>query len=245
MGLDPNWPVDVAMPRVPTFGPLPAADAEGELPGFIPAELRHAELVPPDGGSPTGAPASRSLSQSPVGEAVTARPPGPATFPLAMQIILATLTAALVVTLGLLLLRKESQPQPPQVVTVEVARAQDPLPLPPPPPSPEAAPPPPASLTAEAARPGFGMPDPSGLSENLGYVEVKGPTSMDVYLNGVRRGPTNETLAVPCGHFFMRLAPGSANPSKFPTWFGPGQSVYVACRSATVLTAKLPPGTTN
>jgi hypothetical protein len=89
------------------------------------------------------------------------------------------------------------------------------------------------------------MPDPSGLSENLGYVEVKGPSSMDVYLNGARRGPTNETLAVPCGHFFMRLAPASNDPPKFPTWFGPGQSVFVACRSATVLIAKLPPGSTT
>jgi serine/threonine-protein kinase len=244
-GLDPNWPVDVAMPRVPSFGPPSTPDGEGELPGFIPAELRHPELVPPGGGSPTGAPASRNLSHSPVGEAVTARPPGPGTFPLAMQITLATLTAALVVTLGLLMLRKESQPQPPQIVTVEVARAQDPLPSAAPPPAPEPAPPPPALPTAEAARPGFGMPDPSGLSENLGYLEVKGPSSMDVYLNGVRRGPTNETLAVPCGHFFMRLAPASGNASKLPTWFGPGQSVYLACRSATVLTAKLPPGTTN
>jgi eukaryotic-like serine/threonine-protein kinase len=251
MALDPNWPVDVTMPRVPTFGSLPAGDAEGELPGFIPAELRHPELVPPGETSlsPTSRLASsspRSFSQSPAaGEAVTARPPGPNTFPLAMQIILATLTAALVVTLGLLMLRKESQPQPPQVVTVEVARAQDPPTPAPPPPTPEPAPaPPPPHPTAEAARPGFGMPDPSGLSENLGYVEVKGPASMDVYLNGARRGPVNETLAVPCGHFFMRLAPASDNPPKFPTWVGPGQSVYVACRSATVLTAKLPPGTT-
>jgi serine/threonine-protein kinase len=249
MALDPNWPVDVAMPRVPTFGPLPTADAEGELQGFIPAELRHPELVPPGETSlnPTSGPASqspRSLSQSPAPEgAVTARPPGPNTFPLAMQIILATLTAALVVTLGLLLLRKESQPQPPQVVTVEVARAQDP-PAPPPPVA-EPTPPPPPLPTAEPARPGFGMPDPSGLSENLGYVEVKGPSSMDVYLNGARRGPTNETLAVPCGHFFMRLAPASNDPPKFPTWFGPGQSVFVACRSATVLIAKLPPGSTT
>jgi eukaryotic-like serine/threonine-protein kinase len=247
-GFDPNWSVGVTMPRVPSFGPLPTGDvgdADGELPGFIPLELRHAELIPPGQRSlsPTAGPAStspRSLSQSPAnGDAVTARPPAPNTFPLAMQIILATLTAALVVTLGLLLLRKESQPQPPQVVTVEVARAQEPLPTPTPEPAPSPAPNPPP--TAETARPGFGMPDPSGLGENLGYVEVKGPSSMDVYLNGVRRGPTNETLAVPCGHFFMRLAAGSSDPPKYPAWHGPGQSVYVACRSATVLTAKLPP----
>jgi hypothetical protein len=160
-----------------------------------------------------------------------------------MQIILATLTAALVVALGLLLLRKDQTPPAPQIVTVEVARNQEP-PRREAPPVEQPPPPPPAPVapTPDSNKGGLpGIPDATSLGDNLGYLVVKGPSTMDVYLNGQRRGPTNEPLAVPCGHFFLRLAPAATEAPRFPTWYGPGQSVFVACRSATVMSAKLPP----
>jgi hypothetical protein len=80
------------------------------------------------------------------------------------------------------------------------------------------------------------MPDPSDLSDQLGYLMVKGQTGADVYLNGMRKGPTNEPLLVPCGRFFMRIAPPSQG--RYPVWLSKGETVFVACKSSTVLTVQ-------
>ena len=77
------------------------------------------------------------------------------------------------------------------------------------------------------------MPDPSMLDNTTGYLMVKGATNADVYLNGVRRGATGEAMLVPCGRFFMRIAPPTTKA--FPEWLTRGETVFVACRSATVL----------
>ena len=260
--LDPSW--DLGPPKLPTFGAPPnpgvltGAD-DGELPGFIPPEFRSREITGAGihydsvhGPSSTVPRTERAASQRPENQPTTARPAANNTFPVTMQIILATLTAALVVALGLLLLRKDQPAPAPQVFTVEVARAQDPpppVPVEPAPPKPEPKPEPPLAKSAavEPPKPSQTMPDPSTLGDALGYIEVKGPAGLDVYLNGVKRGPTNEVLAVPCGHFFLRLSPHVDKPTnayveRYPTWIGPGQSAFVACRSATVILAKLPAG---
>ncbi len=169
----------------------------------------------------------------------------PPTFALTTQLLLAGLTASLVVALGLLFTQRQSpqQQQQPQVVTVEVNR-QNEAPREatrePPrvePPKPEKVEPPPTS-TAPA------MPDPSTLADTMGYLMVKGPSATDVYLNGVRRGPTNEPIMVPCGSFFLRLAP--INQGKYPAWTSRGEHAYIACKSSTVLTTRsIDPGSSD
>ena len=100
---------------------------------------------------------------------------------------------------------------------------------------PQALPPAPPPATTPANSPTL---DPSDLSDQLGYLNVKGPADADVYLNGLRKGPANEAILVPCGRFFMRLAQqGTRGP--FPEWLTRGETAYVACKSSTVLTAKL------
>jgi serine/threonine-protein kinase len=253
--LEQGWPVELGAPRLPTFGAPPASfgneitgqwegkTKDSDLPGFVPPDLRAPELsaLQSEITSQVAVPTS---TDSTLGGSITSRPTAPSnTFPLAMQIILATLTAALVVALGLLLLRKDQTPPAPQIVTVEVARNQEP-PRREAPPVEQPPPPLPAPVapTPDPNKGGLpGIPDATSLGDNLGYLVVKGPSTMDVYLNGQRRGPTNEPLAVPCGHFFLRLAPAATEAPRFPTWYGPGQSVFVACRSATVMSAKLPP----
>lgn len=170
----------------------------------------------------------------------TTRPhkPEPPTFALTTQLMLAGLTASLVVALGLLFTQRQAlqAPAPPQVVTVELTRQNDP-------PRQE----PVRELSREPAlkpepretSPGApAMPDPSTLADTMGYLFVKGPNPTDVYLNGVRRGPTNEALMVPCGHFFLRLAP--PNSGRYPAWTTSGEHAFVACKSSTVLSTKPP-----
>lgn len=187
----------------------------------------------------------------------TLRParPAPVTFTLTTQLLLAGLTAALVVTVGILVgdrTRPTQAAQQPQVVTVEVNRSEDPArsapvearqeaikePTPEPAPVASAAPSASAKPTVDTTGGLPQMPDPSSLPETLGYLMVKGPPDTDVYLHGVRRGPTNEPLLVPCGQFFLRLAPkDSTGPYK--AWLSPGQSISVECKSSTLISTKV------
>ncbi len=162
----------------------------------------------------------------------------PNTFPLVNQLLVAGLTAALVVALGVIFLIRSDEKQP--------VAAAPPAPPPPaetaapaaqPPPQPQPAPPPPAPAQQATPANTPQMPDPSELSDQLGYLMVKGPIEAQVYLNGMRKGPTNDPLLVPCGRFFMRLA--LPVERGFPTWMSRGETVFVACKSSTVLTAKL------
>ena len=212
-------------------------------------DLYAAPAPPPAAWSPELAPAS--VAAPPQGPD-THRPgrPAPITFSLATQLLLAGLTAALVVTVGILLSDRRNQQsaspqqQPPQIVTVEVNRGGpegQKLAEATPPPGPLPTLPPPVAATSAtpatdaAALPP--MPDPSTLGENFGYLVVKGPSTADVYLNGVKRGPTNEALLIPCGQFFLRLAPkGAEGPWK--QWSSPGQTVVVACKASTIVTSK-------
>jgi hypothetical protein len=164
-------------------------------------------------------------------------------FPLVNQLLVAGLTAALVVALGIIFLTRNEESRPvaaapvaPQTAAEQPAVQQQPPAQPLPAPIPTAAPAPPAPQTTPAHTPQ--MPDPSELSDQLGYLQVKGPDDADVYLSGRRKGPTNEPLLVPCGRFFMRLArQGTTGP--FPEWLTRGETAFVACKSSTVLTAKL------
>jgi serine/threonine-protein kinase len=163
-------------------------------------------------------------------------------FPLVNQLLVAGLTAALVVALGIIFLTRNDDTRTASAAPAERPSsgeaptvAQQPQQPPPPQPAPQPQPPAPASpATTPAHTPP--MPDPSDLSDQLGYLQVKGPIDADVYLSGKRKGPTNEALLVPCGRFFMRLArQGEAGP--YPEWVNRGESIFVACKSATVLTA--------
>ncbi len=163
-------------------------------------------------------------------------------FPLVNQLLVAGLTAALVVALGIIFLTRNDDsravaaaPPAPQGAPEQPVKQQPPA-QPLPQPIPTAAPAPPLPKTTPAHTPQ--MPDPSELSDQLGYLQVKGPVDADVYLSGRRKGPTNEPLLVPCGRFFMRLArQGTTGP--FPEWLTRGETAFVACKSSTVLTAKL------
>ena len=175
---------------------------------------------------------------SPRAETTRPQKPEPPTFALTTQLMLAGLTASLVVALGLLFTQRQSPaaPQPPQVVTVELTREHE-TPRQEPPREAVRNDPPPSKQAIES---GLGsapsMPDPSTLADTMGYLLVKGPDTTDVYLNGVRRGATNEALMVPCGHFFLRLAP--PNSGRYPAWTTRGEHAFVACKSSTVLTTK-------
>lgn len=76
----------------------------------------------------------------------------------------------------------------------------------------------------------------------MGYLTVNGPETADVYINGVRRGPTREPLLLACGHYFMRLAPRDST-GYFKPWITPGQSVMIACNTATTVESKSGPTT--
>jgi len=172
----------------------------------------------------------------------TARPvkQGTGAFNLTTQLLLSVLTAGLVVTFGLLALNRSApQPaQPPQIVTVEVNRQPDPDAQNQP--KPKAEQPSAPELATSAPTPVNGqplMPDPSMLADGMGYLVVKGPDETDVYLNGRRRGPTNEALMVPCGKFFLRLAPKDTE-GFYKTWTSPGQTVIVDCNSSKIVTAR-------
>jgi len=172
-------------------------------------------------------------------ETTRPRKPEPPAFALTTQLMLAGLTASLVVALGLLFTQRQTpQPAaPPQVVTVELMRQNDaPRPEPAREISREPAPKPEPRETSPGAP---AMPDPSTLADTMGYLFVKGPNPTDVYLNGVRRGATNEALMVPCGQFFLRLAP--PNSGRYPAWTTSGEHAFVACKSSTVLSTKPPP----
>jgi hypothetical protein len=45
---------------------------------------------------------------------------------------------------------------------------------------------------------------------------------------------------VPCGQFFLRLAPKDAG-GVYKAWMSPGQSVIVDCKSSKIVTAKSNP----
>ncbi len=186
----------------------------------------------------------------------TVRPARPTTmtFTLTTQLLLAALTAGLVVALGLLINGRPNQasapPPPPQVVTVEVnraaaaeatrvaERAPDPV-VTSQPAGPEKGT---ADVAASAPSPPPlpGMPDPAQLPDGMGYLMVKGPDATDVYINGVRRGPTNEAMMVACGQFFVRLAPKDVS-GPFKPWVNPGQTVVVECKGSTTVTSKVGP----
>ncbi|MFO0548989.1 MAG: protein kinase [Polyangiaceae bacterium] len=229
----------------------PPPPPSNDLPAFLP---------PPEPWLVTNVPleaARTSDSGAAVTNPILNRSPANAstTFPIAAQLVLAGLTASLVVALGLLFLQMRGsqnappQQQPAQVVTVEVNReraAGGGADRPPPPPTPE-----PTAVASASATPAAtgtpnvvpgSLPDPSTLADTMGYLMVKGPESTFVYLNGAKRGPTNEFLLVPCGTFFMRIALPDAGTfptgQKFPTWKGPGQTAHVECRSSTVLTVR-------
>jgi len=181
----------------------------------------------------------------------THRPATPQSFTLVNQLLLAGLTAGFVVALGLLFLRTTDRqqlvqqpqqlapaqtqqapaatvaPAPPTPATQAAATARQPAPTDPP-----------AALASPATdRPkSDGMPDPSMLDNTTGYLMVKGPTNADVYLNGVRRGASGEPMLVPCGRFYMRMAPPTT--ARYPEWITAGQTVFIACRSSTVLTVE-------
>ena len=153
----------------------------------------------------------------------------------AQQVLLTALTAAVVVAVGLFVLQRTSSP-------TANAHAQTAAPSSAPgtvlQPAPQRKHPTSdhggdgshATPVAETKSQG---PDASVLSEQLAYLTVKGPSEADVYLNGMRKGPTNQPIVVPCGRWFLRLAP--PNPGRFPSWLGKGETVLITCRQTTVL----------
>jgi hypothetical protein len=173
--------------------------------------------------------------------------------PVVVQMALAALTAGLVVAIGLFVI--EANRRDPVVVQAQAPApvAQAPQPAEPtrtePVESPKSPAPPrrdsdpvmavkPKIETADIqAVPVERAPDTSVLSPQEGYLTVKGPAMADVYLNGMHRGPTNRPLRVACGAFYLRLAP--PDPGRFPAWIGPGETVSIPCRAATVFTSKL------
>ncbi len=158
----------------------------------------------------------------------------------AQQILLTTLTAAVVVAIGLFVLQRTSAATANAHATtaapVAVQSAAAPTTT-----QADRAPSDRSSGDGNHATPVLDTktqgPDASVLSEQLAYLTVKGPAEADVYINGMRKGPTNQPIVVPCGRWFLRLAP--PNPGRFPAWLGKGETVLIACRQTTVLNVNI------
>lgn len=210
------------------------------------------------------------LGRAPAHDTIRPQKGVPVTFSVTMQVMLAIFTAALVITVGLLVRDRmtDSAPAPPQVVTVRereilteprndaratwsAVTAETAKPAPSlasssaavvtssaPSASPSAEP----SASASAAPVAPGDLDMSKVSSTMGYLTVNGPENADVYINGVRRGPTREPLLLACGHYFMRLAPKDST-GYFKPWITPGQSVMIACNTASTVDSKAGPTT--
>lgn len=232
----------------------------------------HANGVHPSGALYSSDDPILRLGRAPAHDTVRPQKGVPVTFSVTMQVMLAIFTAALVITVGLLVRDRiaDSTPAPPQVVTVRereilteprndprvtwsavtaetanlapsaasaaavsssAASAS---------PSSSASPEPSASVSAAPVAPGD--LDMSKVSSTMGYLTVNGPETADVYINGVRRGPTREPLLLACGHYFMRLAPRDST-GYFKPWITPGQSVMIACNTATTVESKSGPTT--
>jgi hypothetical protein len=65
---------------------------------------------------------------------------------------------------------------------------------------------------------------------------VKNPENVDVYINGVRVGPTNQPGVSTCGQRFLHLALPNGG-----SWLGRGQTIYVQCRASTVISFEISP----
>ncbi len=77
--------------------------------------------------------------------------------------------------------------------------------------------------------------DPAGLPADRGYLTLGGAAGARAYVNGADVGAVDQRVAVPCGARYVRLGtPGEKG--KPPSWVTAGRSVVVACRGETRIT---------
>jgi serine/threonine protein kinase len=158
------------------------------------------------------------------------------------SMIVPALTALLVIALGALVLQWKS----PQSNTAQAAPTVATRPAADTPPPTTAAPPADAAVhgaptgTATATAPATAVPadglDPLSLTPDLGYLTVKNPENVDVYVNGRRVGPTNQPGIAQCGQRFLHLAMPNGG-----SWLGRGQTIFVQCRASTVISVEISP----
>ena len=82
--------------------------------------------------------------------------------------------------------------------------------------------------------------DLSTLLASEGFLIVESSVDAGVFSNGKFVGETNQTLEIPCGPRYVRLATPSDPPKPSPGLITSGTSVIVACKAST--TAKIEPG---
>ncbi len=85
-----------------------------------------------------------------------------------------------------------------------------------------------ATIAAEAPEAG----DAAGLPADRGYLVLGGAAGARAYVNGADVGPADQRIAVACGARYVRLGT-LAETGKPPSWVTAGRSVVVACRGET------------
>jgi hypothetical protein len=83
--------------------------------------------------------------------------------------------------------------------------------------------------------------DPKSLSDKKGYLTIKTPMPLHVYVQGANAGMTNEWLEVDCGPKFVRVGEPPANAPAGAgvgavKWRSEGKSAVVVCRGETSIT---------
>jgi eukaryotic-like serine/threonine-protein kinase len=238
-------------PPPSSSGPAPPV-VDPAPPPLEPLESRsdNGHVLPLDLGGPDDA------AQETGGVRPRARRPPPRPLTAPESIGVAALTAALVVGLGIVILERDSLLGDEQAAEDGPASAANAVPGPAAtePTAPEThaasvAPPAVPSTPAQSAAPAPAEPPAEPLAEpppldgtslpgGHGYLTVTSRVEADVYLHGKRVGVSNEPLVVLCGRWFLRLA--TPNPGRFPSWIGPGETVYVGCQTDT--TMEMDPG---
>ncbi|MEP7123474.1 MAG: hypothetical protein ABJE95_21280 [Byssovorax sp.] len=74
--------------------------------------------------------------------------------------------------------------------------------------------------------------DPAGLPADRGYLVLGGVAGARAFVNGGEVGAAEQRIAVPCGARYVRLGT-IAEKGKPPTWVTAGRSVVVGCRAET------------
>jgi hypothetical protein len=72
----------------------------------------------------------------------------------------------------------------------------------------------------------------AGLPPDRGYLVLVGAAEARAYVNGAEVGPSDQRIAVPCGARYVRLGTPAEKGQK-TSWVTPGRSVVVACRGET------------
>jgi hypothetical protein len=93
--------------------------------------------------------------------------------------------------------------------------------------------PPAVTASEEGLPPVRESTDTKALEPTEGHLVVRSPSDAYVYVQGVRRGRTNEKVRCACDTRFVRLRSVATND-----WMGDGQPVAILCGATTTITIK-------